>query len=268
VSAGTGRVEGLLLDIDGVLTVSWEPLPGAIEAVERLRAAGLPFRLLTNTTELTRAQLAATLREAGFSFAPEEILTAPVVTAGYLRAEHPVARCLVLSPIDLTEDLEGVEMVEEGPDVVVIGGATEPFGAAAANAAYRAVLAGTPLVAMHGSLSWMAREGMMLDPCVMLVRAIEAATGRVAVVCGKPSPRCFREAAALLGVAPERTAMVGDDVANDVLAARAAGLIGVLVRTGKFVESDLVAIATEPGVSVLDSVADLPEWWEALPAGP
>ncbi|MGH2637026.1 MAG: TIGR01458 family HAD-type hydrolase, partial [Actinomycetota bacterium] len=44
------RFDGVLLDIDGVLTVSWEPLPGAIEAVEWLREHRIPFRLITNTT--------------------------------------------------------------------------------------------------------------------------------------------------------------------------------------------------------------------------
>ena len=59
-------VEGLLLDIDGVLVTSWEPIPGAIEAMDALRAAGLPFRLITNTTTHPRTELAATLSAAGF----------------------------------------------------------------------------------------------------------------------------------------------------------------------------------------------------------
>ena len=66
------EVDAVLLDIDGVLVTSWVALPGSIEAVAALRAAGVPFRLLTNTTTHTRAGLAATLREAGFDFAPPD----------------------------------------------------------------------------------------------------------------------------------------------------------------------------------------------------
>ena len=65
-------IEGLLLDIDGVLATSWEPLPGAVQAMASLRADGTPFRLITNTTTHTRRDLAATLREAGFEVDGDE----------------------------------------------------------------------------------------------------------------------------------------------------------------------------------------------------
>ena len=59
-------VDGLLLDIDGVLAVSWDPIPGAIETLAWVRDQAIPFLLITNTTTHTRADLAATLRQAGF----------------------------------------------------------------------------------------------------------------------------------------------------------------------------------------------------------
>ena len=84
-------VDGLLLDIDGVLTVSWEPIDGAIDTLDRLRDRGLPFRLITNTTTHTRDALAATLRTAGFTVDADDIITAVVATAAYIRAAHPGA---------------------------------------------------------------------------------------------------------------------------------------------------------------------------------
>jgi len=60
------NVRGLLIDIDGVLAVSWEPLDGAVEAVRAIREAGLPIVLLTNTTSRTRERIAGTLAAAGF----------------------------------------------------------------------------------------------------------------------------------------------------------------------------------------------------------
>lgn len=252
------RIEGLLLDIDGVLTVSWQPIPGAVEAVDRLRTRGVPFRLLTNTTELTRAQLLERLRGAGFELAPEEVVTAPIVAAAYLRANHPGARCFVLSAIDLSEDLEGIEVTGDHADVVVIGGATDPFPAAQANQAFRMVLGGAELVALHRSISWMTADGMTLDAGVMLVAGLEEATGRRAVVCGKPSPECFRQSLGLLGIPADRAAMVGDDVRNDILAAQMAGMTGVLVRTGKFRPDDVERAGGRPDM-VVDSVADLPD---------
>src|ERR671923_397961 len=93
-------IEALLLDIDGVLAVSWQPLPGAVETIGRFREDGPPFRLVTNTTTKTRADLGGTLRDAGFDFADDEIITAVVATAGYLRAAHQGKKAFVLSDGD------------------------------------------------------------------------------------------------------------------------------------------------------------------------
>jgi ribonucleotide monophosphatase NagD (HAD superfamily) len=90
------------------------------------------------------------------------------------------------------------------------------------------------------------------------VAGLEEATGRRAKVCGKPSAECFLRSAELLGASPDRTLMVGDDVANDVLAAQAAGLSGVLVRTGKFRPLDLERNVGRPDHEI-ESIGDLPE---------
>jgi HAD superfamily hydrolase (TIGR01458 family) len=251
-------IEGLILDIDGVLAVSWKPLPGAVEALASLRSGRLPIRLLTNTTELTRTELLHRLHRAGFGLEREDVVTAPVLTASYLRSQHPGARCFVLSAVDLAEDLEGVELVGDRADVVVVGGATDPFSAGEMNRAFRMVLDGAALVAMHRSMAWMTEQGMTLDAGVMLVAALEEATGRPAVVCGKPSPECFRQALSLLGLPADRAAMVGDDIRSDILPAQESGMTGVLVRTGKFRAADLERSDHRPDV-VLDSVAELPD---------
>lgn len=251
-------VDGVLLDIDGVLAVSWNLLPGAVEAVTWLRSEDVPFRLLTNTTELTRRELGRRLRTAGLDVDPEEIVTAPLVTAAYLRRAHAGAGCYVLAAVDLSEDLEGIRTVEEDADVVVVGGATDPFTADQAGRALRMVADGAALVAMHRSISWMTDRGAMLDAGVMLVAGLEEATGGRAVVCGKPSGECFLRAAEMLGTGVGRTAVVGDDVANDVLAGQAVGMTGVLVRTGKFRPSDLAGAGGKPD-HVIGSVAELPD---------
>ena len=56
------QIDGLLLDMDGVLGVSWRSLPGAVAAVARLRDAGLPLRVITNTTAKSRGHIGAGLR--------------------------------------------------------------------------------------------------------------------------------------------------------------------------------------------------------------
>jgi HAD superfamily hydrolase (TIGR01458 family) len=250
-------VDGLLLDMDGVLTVSWKPLPGAAEAVARLRRAGLPLRVLTGTSELRRGRMGERLRASGFAIADEEILAAAVLAAEFLRAERPGARVLLLGDAQ-AEDLDGIDLVgvDDAPDVVLLSGADASFHFESLNRVLRLLLGGAELVALHRTLVWVTRDGACLDVGAYVL-GLEQATGRTAVVTGKPSPCCFATGAASLGLAPARVAMVGDDLASDVLAAQHAGMSGVLVRTGKFREEALAASPERPD-HVVDSVAGVP----------
>jgi ribonucleotide monophosphatase NagD (HAD superfamily) len=116
---------------------------------------------------------------------------------------------------------------------------------------------GAALVAMHRNLYWRTSEGWRLDGGAY-VAGLEEASGRRAIVCGKPSERYFGAALREVGVPADRAAMVGDDVEADVLGAQRAGLVGVLVRTGKFRPEDLERASGDPDI-VLDSIADLPD---------
>ncbi len=250
------NVDGLLLDIDGVLSVSWEPIPGAIEAMRWIRGRGTPFRLITNTTTHTRVDLAATLGGAGFDVRPDDIVTAVVATASYLREHHPGARVALITDGEGHEDLEGVDVVgvDDEPDVVVFGGACEDFTYGAVNGAFRRVMGGAALVGMHRNMYWRTADGLQMDSGAYLA-GLEAASGATATICGKPAPAYFEAALASIGVSPERAAMVGDDIVNDVGGAQAIGMTGVQVRTGKFTERDLERGAPD---HVIDSLADLP----------
>jgi HAD superfamily hydrolase (TIGR01458 family) len=249
----------LLLDIDGVLVVSWKPVPGAVEAMRAIRDAGLRIRFLTNTTSRTRESIATALRDVGIGVDDDELVTAGVASAAYLRQHHPGARCFVLNdgPLD---DLGDVTVVgpDERPDVVVIGSAGPSFSWDAVNRAARAVMNGAALVAMHGSATWRTDAGICVDGGAY-VAALERATGREATVIGKPAPAMFEAALAALDAAPTDGVMVGDDLHNDVLAARALGLRGVLVRTGKYRNDQLERSPEQPD-AVIDSIADLPAW--------
>jgi HAD superfamily hydrolase (TIGR01458 family) len=252
-------IPALLLDIDGVLVVSWKPVPGAVEAMRAIRDASIPVRFLTNTTSRIRASIGTALRDLGIDVDDDELLTAAVATAAHLRARHPGARCFVLNdgPLD---DLDGVTLVgpDQYPDVVVIGSAGPSFSWDAVNLAARAVMHGAALVAMHGSATWRADAGVCVDGGAY-VAALERATGRSATMIGKPAPAMFEAALASLGAAPGERVMVGDDLDNDVLAAQALGIRGVLVRTGKY-RDEVLETANERPDAVIDSIADLPAW--------
>lgn len=249
--------------MDGVLTVSCEAVPGAIGAVRRLRAEGISLRVVTNTTSRSRRLIASGLRRIGFDFSDEEVLTAASAAAAYLSANHPGKRVFLLGDAQ-AEDLVGVQLVgvDDKPDVVLISGADPSFAFDNLNRVYRLVLSGATFVAMHRSLSWMTRDGECLDAGAYLL-GLERAAGRDAVITGKPSREFFIAALHALGLTANRTAMVGDDLENDVFAAQAVGMTGILVRTGKF-RQDILARASGSPDHVINSIADLSALVEAL----
>lgn len=255
--APRGPVEGLLLDLDGVLVVSWKPIDGAIDTIARLRERGIPFRIMTNTTSHSRVDLSEQLRGSGFDIPAYEILTAPAATGAYLRAHYPGSRVYLLGETGVAQDLDGVTLVDDEPaDVVVIGGADEAFIFGNFNKAFRMLLGGASLVAMHRNFSWLTDEGLCLDAGAYVL-GLEAATGLTAAITGKPSPDFFESGLDSLGLPAERVAMVGDDLDHDVLAAQTMGMTGVLTRTGKFRQERVDASDDRPD-HVVDSIADVP----------
>ncbi|MGW6567783.1 HAD-IIA family hydrolase [Streptomyces sp. NPDC054975] len=249
----------VLIDIDGVLTVSWKPLPGAVAAMERLRADAIPFALVTNTTSRTRASIATTLAVEGFPVGIDDILTAPAATAAHLRERYPGARCLLINTGDVRDDLAGLTLADEdeAADVVVLGGAGDAFDYAALNRAFRQVRDGARLVAMHRNLYWRTADGLDLDTGAFVI-GLERAAGVEAEITGKPSPAFFATALAHIGADPAETLMVGDDIESDVLAAQRCGLTGALVKTGKYLPETHRGASGTPD-HVLDSFADVPD---------
>ncbi|HEY6795901.1 MAG TPA: TIGR01458 family HAD-type hydrolase [Kineosporiaceae bacterium] len=260
-------VKAVLIDIDGVLTVSWRALPGAVDAMVRLRRSGMGLRLVTNTTSRTRSWMATRLSAQGFPVHPEDILTAPGLTARYLQETYPGARCLVLNSGDLSNDLSGITLV--GPDapevdVVVLGGAGPEFSYQTMNRVFTHLMRGAALVAMNRNHYWATDHGLMLDTGTFLA-GLEQASGRRATMTGKPAATFFTSAMAHLDAEPASTLMIGDDVDSDVVAAQEVGITGVLVRTGKYLPKDQERASLRPA-HVVDSFADLPTLVEKLNA--
>jgi HAD superfamily hydrolase (TIGR01458 family) len=139
---------------------------------------------------------------------------------------------------------------------VVLGDLGEAGNYETLNRVFRQVSAGAELIALQKNRYWETADGLSLD-AGPFVAAIEYASGREAVVVGKPAPPFFELALGDLGVDPGRTAMVGDDVEADIGGAMEAGLPGVLVRTGKFREDRVRESGIEPTATV-DSIAEVP----------
>ena len=252
----------ILLDIDGVLHVSGEAIAGGPEAVERLRENGHRLRFVTNNTTRSRAQLAEELRALGIQLADDELQTTAAAAARVLRGRRVLA--LVMQAI--VADLDGIDLVGEGADAVLIGGADETdetgrvFSYMNLARAFSELQGGADLYSLHKNRWWQTSRGPLLDAGAF-VAGLEFAAEIEATVLGKPSAAYFEAALAALDADAELAWMVGDDIDADIRGAHAFGLKTVLVRTGKFRPDDLERSRIQPDM-VLSSIADLPHWLE------
>lgn len=231
-------IEGLLLDIDGVLTQGNGAVPGAPAALQALVERGVPFRLLTNSTQRSRATLARRLSSLGFAVDPAVIFSPAVAAARYLTEQRKTA--YLATRDDAKNDFRelGVALDDQHPAAVVLGDLGEDLSYATLNRILRFLLDGAELIALGGTRYWHAADGPALDvgPFAAL---FEHAAGVKARTLGKPDPTSFVEAARALGVDLAALAMVGDDAEVDVAAAKRAGLgLGILVQTGKYRPGD------------------------------
>ena len=171
---------------------------------------------------------------------------------------------------DIVEDLDGIELVGEGADAVLLGGAEEQpelnnqvFSYMNLARAFAELEGGAELYCLHKNRWWQTARGPVLDAGAF-VAGLEYAAETHATVLGKPSPAYFDAALDALDSDPKLTWMVGDDVEADVAGAAACGLRTVLVRTGKF-RPDAVEDARVRPEGIISSIAALPDWIDSAP---
>lgn len=226
-------VKGVLLDIAGVLHDGDAAVPGAVQALEVLRAAGLPLRLITNTSRRSKHMMLERLRGMGFDVAETEVFTAAEAVVAHLRRKG-------LRPFLLVHaNLEGAfaELDQGRPDAVVVGDAADHFTYARLNTAFRLLMAGAPLLAIAKNRYFREADGLTLDAGPFVV-ALEYAARVEATLFGKPAPAFFHAVLDDIGLEASDALMIGDDVESDVNGALAVGLGATLVRTGKFRPED------------------------------
>ncbi|SRR6266508_4278691 len=257
-------IRGLLLDMDGVLVLRGRPIDGAQEALTELHRRGLPYRVVTNTSVLSRESLSAWGASVGLAVPPDRIISALSASAAYTAHAFAGRPLYVLASPDARREFIGQRLLTNhdadapGADAaaVVIGDSPEEATFENLNRAFRLIRGGARLIGMHKNRWWLTPDGPTLDSGAF-VAGLEFASGVRALVMGKPSPAFFREAARELVEAisvaagsapyPRRAdlAMVGDDLWSDVLAAQRLGMRGVFVLSGKHGRAELMQAASQ-----------------------
>ncbi len=253
------RFDGLLIDLDGVVWIGREPVPGSAEALAALLAAGKELCFVTNNPTRRPAEYAERLQGLGVEVGPERIVTAGIVTARLAGAAADGGGAFVIGAAALKEMvaeagatvLEGEAGAEAG--VVVVSG-HRGFDYDELLTAKRALDRGAALLASSRDPT-LPMPGGEWPGTGAILAAVETASGRVAEIGGKPEHHLFEMALAAIGP-PPRVAMVGDRVASDVVGGQAAGLATVLVLSGAGTRAD--AEAARPGPDhVIENLAAL-----------
>ena len=249
-------ISALLIDLDGTVYSQGEVYPGVVDTIMGLKDRGIPYRFITNTTMRNRWQLVERLWGMGIETKLEQLFIAPRAAAEYCLKQGYQRVWLVAASEAVAEEFEHVRLVDQGADAVVLGDLGEQFNHEILNQIFQAVMEGAQLIAMQKGRYWLTEEyGLTLD-LGAYVAALEYATGRDAVVVGKPSRDFFDLAVASLGIDRDRIAVIGDSLENDVAGARQAGIRSILVKTGVFREEELARAEIQPDM-VIPSLADV-----------
>jgi HAD superfamily hydrolase (TIGR01458 family) len=252
------KIQSYLIDLDGVLYVGKNPVPGVRECLEKVEESGYGIRFVSNSTRRCRGSVAMRLKGLGYDIPSNSIFTPSLRAIEYMKKSER-ERCFLLTAGDVFRDFEDAKIrtSEEDVDYVVVGDAGNGFTFERLNQALRLILDGADILALEMDRYWKEPEGLVLS-AGPYVAALEYASGKKAELMGKPSPEFFQMALNDLEVGPKDAAMVGDDILTDVLGAQKMGMQGILVKTGKYRE-DLAASSGVVPDLVLESLAGLAE---------
>lgn len=252
--------DGFLVDLDGVVWVGREPVPGAAEALRELIERGKEIVFVTNNPGRPAAVYVERLRERGIPAGEDRVVTAGVVTAELAaRRGGEGGTAFVIGAPAFHEAVAAAGLETLGGESAREAGAVLVSGHRGFD--YEELLTATLALQRGAALFATSRDPTLPMPggawpgTGAVLAAVETASGARAEIGGKPERHLFERARALIAGA-ERVAMVGDRPSSDVEGGRRAGLETVLVLSGA--TSAAEARAAEPAADhVLGDVAGL-----------
>jgi len=252
----------ILFDLDGVLYEGDKAITGAADAINWFNQNNIPHLFLTNTTSKSRQQLVNKLSGFGIDSNKEIFLTPPVTARQWLLTNN-IDNIALFVPERTKEEFFDFSLstgIKTNIEAVVIGDLGGAWTFEIMNQVFRILIENPEaiLIALGMTRYWRNTSGLQLDVGPM-IKMFEYATGKTAVVTGKPSIDFYNAALNILNESD--VVMIGDDIKGDIKASQQAGLKAIMVRTGKFSEGDLESDITPD--AILDSIADLPKLWQS-----
>jgi HAD superfamily hydrolase (TIGR01457 family) len=241
------RYDAFLFDLDGVLYRGSEPVPGAADAVSRLRSLGKRVTFVTNNSGRTPEAVAGHLRAMGVAADADEVETSALTTAAVL-ARRGVGSAFVVGEEGIRTALAdvGIEVVDGKPDLVdvVVVGWDRGADYDTLRTASVLVQRGAGLIATNPDASYPAGDGLRWPGAGALLAVVETTTGMRGEVVGKPEPPLLL--AALERAGGGRPLLIGDRLDTDIAGAVACDWDSLLVLTGIATEEEALTGPIRP----------------------
>jgi len=219
----------ILIDLDGVLKLGNSPAPDTKEFLFFISDNKIPACILSNSTLRTGEQVIEFFASLGIELSIPAI-TAFDATLSFVKKNFK--KIQVYCRDYLIHHFEGI-INNENPEAIVIGDIEDKWNYQIVNNIFKKVFAGADLVAMHKNKYWNPQGELLIDAGAFIT-GIEFATGKEAILIGKPSPLYFTAALKTINAkTDEGFYMIGDDIENDIKAAQDIGGKGILIYTGK-----------------------------------
>ncbi len=247
-------IKTVIFDLDGTIYFKEKLIDGVAEMIDRLRKKGYNLRFVTNTDSSNRVTISKRVKSYGMNLPIDEIFTCSTAAVRFLET-HPNKTSHILCSNDVIEEFKGLKQDNKNPDYVVIGDFKDKMNFENINNTYRHIMSGADIIAMQDSPYFYTASGIMIDTGAF-VKMFEYASGKKAIVVGKPRKEFFEMAIVGTNSKPTETAIVGDDINTDILGAKNFGAIGILVKTGKYSDETFSKSEIKPHY-VINSASEL-----------
>jgi len=259
LAARLRRIRHVALDMDGTLYSGRRLFGCTIPFLALLGKLGIGWTFLTNNSSKSVADYVAHLRGMGVKTKAEQFFTSTQATVGYLREVLPdVRKLFVLGTMSMRRELSAAgyrmtaDRADDVPDAVIAGFDTALTFSRLCRAAWW-LKQGKPYIASHPDRICPTDDPTVLVDCGSVCAALHAATGRwPGMIPGKPDARMLHGLRRRLGLKPDELAMVGDRLYTDIVMARRAKALAVLVLTGEATAEEAAAGRPAPNLVVAD----------------
>ena len=255
--------KGFLIDMDGVVYIEDQVIPGAVDFIQKLLEDEIPFTFMTNNSQRSPMDGVMKLSKMGISVEKKHIYTSAMATGHFMSQQFKNGTAYILGEGGLIESMHehGFSLVQNDPDFVVVGEGIN-FTLEMVRKAIDFILQGAKLIATNLD-STPRKKGWNNLGIAAVVAMIEEATGKKAFSVGKPSPVMMRLARKHIDLKTDEVTIIGDTMSTDIQGGVSVGYKTILTLSGMTRSEQLVDYPFKPDM-VVDSIKDIElplPWW-------